>query len=141
MPKPLANYPAAWRVGNNLLILSGIGPRDPVSDEVPGIDRDASGKVIGYDIRGEFNQAVDNVDLVLKNNGLALENLLSVQILCTDLDADLGKVNVEWNKLFPDPAKAPCRTCVGIAALPKGGPDPIHIELACMAEIPPTPVV
>ena len=35
-----------------------------------------------------------------------------------------------WAEYFPDPAKAPCRTTLGITALPT----PIAIELKCVAQ-------
>ncbi|MCB9266303.1 MAG: RidA family protein, partial [Lewinellaceae bacterium] len=35
-PRPVGLYPHARRVGN-LLFLSGIGPRDPETDGVPGL--------------------------------------------------------------------------------------------------------
>jgi len=41
-PRPVGAYPHARRVGD-LLFLSGIGPRDPETDEVPGLKRSASG--------------------------------------------------------------------------------------------------
>ena len=41
-PKPVGLYPHARRVGN-LLFLSGIGPRDPKTNGVPGLKQSASG--------------------------------------------------------------------------------------------------
>ncbi len=41
-PKPVGLYPHARRAGN-LLFLSGIGPRDPQSDGVPGLSRSPAG--------------------------------------------------------------------------------------------------
>jgi len=48
-PKPVGNYPHARRVGN-LLFLSGIGPRNPANNEVPGNELYADGRVRRYDM-------------------------------------------------------------------------------------------
>ena len=48
-PKPVGMYPHARRVGN-LLFLSGIGPRDPATDSIPGNEYFADGRVRRYDI-------------------------------------------------------------------------------------------
>jgi 2-aminomuconate deaminase len=37
-----------------------------------------------------------------------------------------------WAEYFPDVASAPCRTTLGITALPT----PISIELKCLAVVP-----
>ncbi|HEU4813386.1 MAG TPA: RidA family protein, partial [Xanthomonadaceae bacterium] len=48
-PAPVGAYPHARRVGD-LLFLSGIGPRDPASNAIPGNVQDADGRLISYDI-------------------------------------------------------------------------------------------
>jgi 2-aminomuconate deaminase len=48
---------------------------------------------------------------------------------------DFRPYNAVWAEYFPDPATAPCRTTVGITALPT----PIAIELKCIAVIPDKP--
>jgi 2-aminomuconate deaminase len=45
---------------------------------------------------------------------------------------DFAAYNAVWAEHFPDPAAAPCRTTLGIAALPT----PIAIELNCIARVP-----
>jgi 2-aminomuconate deaminase len=47
--------------------------------------------------------------------------------------ADFKRYNAVWAEHFPDPATAPCRTTLGITALPT----PIAIELKCVARLPP----
>jgi 2-aminomuconate deaminase len=46
---------------------------------------------------------------------------------------DFKAYNAIWAEYFPDPAAAPCRTTVGITALPT----PIAIELKCIAALRP----
>jgi 2-aminomuconate deaminase len=45
--------------------------------------------------------------------------------------ADFAAYNAVWAEHFPDPAQAPCRTTLGISALPT----PIAIELKCVAVV------
>ena len=49
---PLGAYPHARKVGD-LLFLSGIGPRDPKDNSIPGLELDAAGNIINYDIEAE----------------------------------------------------------------------------------------
>ena len=51
-PKPVGVYPHARRVGN-LLFLSGVGSREPVTDNIPGAEFDANGNLIAYDIAAQ----------------------------------------------------------------------------------------
>ena len=48
-----------------------------------------------------------------------------------DMARDFEAYNAVWAEHFPDAASAPCRTTVGITALPT----PIAIELKCIARI------
>ena len=48
-PKPVGNYPHARKVGN-LLFLSGVGPRKPGTNVIPGVMMDGQGSVVGHDI-------------------------------------------------------------------------------------------
>ena len=50
-PRPVGVYPHARRVGN-LLFLSGIGPRDPQTNTIPGSEHYADGRVreLGMDV-------------------------------------------------------------------------------------------
>ena len=59
-PKPVGAYPHAKRVGN-LLFLSGIGPRDPATNGIPGNKYDAAGKLVSYDIAAQCKSVFDNV--------------------------------------------------------------------------------
>ena len=52
-------------------------------------------------------------------------------VYLTDMARDFKAYNQVWAEYFPDPATAPCRTTLGITALPT----PIAIELKCVAAI------
>ena len=129
-PKPVGMYPHARRVGN-LLFLSGIGPRDPATDSIPGNEYFADGRVRRYDIGMQAKAVFDNVRAVLEASGANWEDLVDVTVYLTDMARDFKAYNAVWAEHFPDAATAPCRTTLGITALPT----PIAIELKCIAEL------
>jgi 2-aminomuconate deaminase len=127
-PKPVGRYPHARRVGD-LLFLSGIGPRDPASNGIPGNVHDAEGRLIAYDIAAQTHAVFANVRAVLAASGARWEDLVDVTVYLTDMARDFPVYNAIWAEYFPDAATAPCRTTLGITALPT----PIAIELKCIA--------
>ena len=129
-PKPVGRYPHARRVGD-LLFLSGIGPRDPATNAIPGNDTFADGRVRSYDIEAQARAVFANVRTVLEASGARWEDLVDVTVYLTDIDRDFTAYNTVWAEYFPDPASAPCRTTLGITALPT----PIAIELKCIAHV------
>lgn len=129
-PKPVGMYPHARRVGH-LLFLSGIGPRDAASNAILGDVHDADGHLISYDIEAQCRAVFANVSVVLKASGARWEDLVDVTAYLTDMARDFRVYNTVWAEYFPDIDRAPCRTTVGITALPT----PIAIELKCTAVI------
>jgi 2-aminomuconate deaminase len=127
-PKPVGRYPHARRV-DDLLFLSGIGPRDPASNGIPGNVHDAEGRLIAYDIAAQTHAVFANVRAVLDASGARWEDLVDVTVYLTDMARDFPVYNAIWAEYFPDAATAPCRTTLGITALPT----PIAIELKCIA--------
>lgn len=129
-PAPVGAYPHARRVGN-LLFLSGIGPRDPATNAVPGNVHDAEGRLISYDIDLQARAVFANVRAVLEASGARWEDLADVTVYLTDMARDFKSYNAVWAEHFPDIDTAPCRTTLGISALPT----PIAIELKCVAAV------
>ncbi len=127
-PRPVGRYPHARRVGN-LLFLSGIGPRATNDDTVPGNRLNADGQLVGHDIRAQTHAVFANVRAVLEASGARWEDLVDITVYLTDMAGDFANYNAVWAEYFPDPATAPCRTTLGITALPT----PIAIELKCVA--------
>jgi 2-aminomuconate deaminase len=127
-PKPVGAYPHARRVGN-LLFLSGVGPRNPVNNEIPGNIYDAAGKLITYDIALQCHTVFANVRTILKASGARWEDLVDVTVFLTDMARDFANYNKIYAEYFT--AAQPCRTTLGISALPT----PIAIELKCIAAI------
>lgn len=127
-PRAVGHYPHARRVGN-LLFLSGIGPRDAATDAIVGNEHYADGRVRKYDIAAQAHAVFANVRAVLASSGARWEDLVDVTVYLTDMARDFKAYNAVWAEHFPDPAAAPCRTTLGITALPT----PIAIELKCIA--------
>jgi 2-aminomuconate deaminase len=127
-PRAVGHYPHARRVGD-LLFLSGIGPRDPASNAVPGNEYDTDGRLRAHDIAAQTHAVFANVRAVLEASGARWEDLVDVTVYLTDMARDFNIYNAIWAEYFPDPAAAPCRTTLGITALPT----PIAIELKCIA--------
>lgn len=125
-PKPVGLYPHARRVGN-LLFLSGIGPRDPETDGVPGLEQSPTGNYKSFDFEAQCHSVFQNVQRVLEASGAKWENLVDVTVFLTDMQRDFLTYNRVYAEYFKD--NQPCRTTVGIDALPT----PIAIELKCIA--------
>ncbi|WP_407351706.1 RidA family protein [Luteimonas sp. R10] len=130
-PPPVGAYPHARRVGG-LLFLSGIGPRDPATNAIPGNEVDAGGRLRGHDIAAQTRAVFANVRAVLEASGARWQDLVDVTVYLTDMARDFAAYNAVWSEYFPDPGTAPCRTTLGIDALPT----PIAIELKCVAALP-----
>ncbi|WP_114239196.1 RidA family protein [Dyella sp. C9] len=127
-PAPVGAYPHARRVGD-LLFLSGVGPRTPGSNAIPGNVHDAQGKLVGYDIEAQSRQVFANVRAVLEASGARWEDLVDVTVFLTDMSRDFAAYNRLYAEYFA--GVDACRTTVGITALPT----PIAIELKCVASL------
>jgi 2-aminomuconate deaminase len=130
-PAPVGAYPHARRVGQ-LLFLSGVGPRMPGTNEIPGNVYDAANVLVGYDIEAQCRQVFSNVRAVLEASSARWEDLVDVTVFLTDMANDFAAYNRIYAEYFRDPATAPCRTTLGITSLPT----PIAIELKCIAALP-----
>lgn len=128
-PKPVGAYPHARRAGN-LLFLSGVGPRDPATNAIPGNVYNADGTLAIYDIAAQCRQVFANVRAVLEAAGAHWEDLVDVTVFLTDMARDFAAYNKIYAEYFAN--AQPCRTTLGITALPT----PIAIELKCVAALP-----
>ena len=127
-PKPVGAYPHARRVGD-LLFLSGVGPRDARDDSIPGNVYDAGGKLVAYDIEAQCRAVFANVRAILEASGARWEDLVDVTVYLTDMARDFAAYNRVYAEHFT--TAQPCRTTLGITALPT----PIAIELKCVAAL------
>lgn len=127
-PRPVGLYPHARRVGN-LLFLSGLGPRDPVTNEIPGNVVDQQGKLVSHDIRAQCHAVFRNVRAVLEDAGATWDDIIDVTVFLTDMANDFAIYNELWAEYFA--TNRPTRTTVEVTRLPT----PIAIELKVIAEI------
>ena len=127
-PKPVGAYPHARKEGN-LLFLSGVGPRNKNSNEIPGVDLDKDGNVISHDIEAQCHAVFNNIRNILEESGSKWDNLVDVTVFLTDMERDFDT----YNRIYADYFKSnqPCRTTVEVTSLPT----PIAIELKCIATI------
>jgi 2-aminomuconate deaminase len=124
----VGHYPHARRAGN-LLFLSGIGPRKKGLKEIPGVTLAVDGTVADRDIEAQCRSVFQNVRDVLEASGSRWENLVDVTVYLTHMAEDFPRYNALWAEYFP--INPPCRTTIGITALPT----PIAIELKCIATL------
>lgn len=68
-------------------------------------------------IEGQARQMFANIRAVLEACGLSFANVVKTTVFMTDL-ADFGKLNEIYAEYFPE--NPPARSCVQVAALPKG---------------------
>jgi 2-aminomuconate deaminase len=127
-PQPVGAYPHARRVGN-LLFLSGIGPRTPDTNEIPGLKLDKNGNFLEFDFEAQCKSVFDNVRIVLEESGSKWENLVDVTVFLVNMKRDFHTYNRMYAEYFKD--AQPCRTTCEINSLPT----PIAIELKCIATI------
>jgi 2-aminomuconate deaminase len=127
-PAPVGAYPHARRVGD-LLFLSGVGPRMPGNNAIPGNTHDGEGRLTGYDIEAQCRQVFANVRAVLEASGARWEDLVDVTVFLTDMARDFAAYNRLYAEYFA--GVDACRTTLGISALPT----PIAIELKCVAAL------
>ncbi len=127
-PPPVGLYPHARKVGN-LLFLSGVGPRQSGTDEIPGVKLDADGTALSHDIDAQCHSVFRNVRVILEEAGSSWENLVDVTVFLTDMKQDFAAYNRVYAEYFKD--NQPCRTTVEISSLPT----PIAIELKCIATL------
>src|SRR6185436_2205078 len=126
--KPLGAYPHARKVGN-LLFLSGIGPRNPKDNSIPGLELDANGNILKYDIEAETHSVFANVKAVLEASGSNWNKIVDVTVFLTNMKKDFPVYNKIYNEYFKEVQA--CRTTVEVKSLPT----PIAIELKLIATI------
>ncbi|TMI70186.1 MAG: RidA family protein [Bacteroidetes bacterium] len=125
---PLGSYPHARKVGN-LLFLSGIGPRNPKDNSIPGLELDRNGNIIKYDIEAECHAVFANVKAVLEASGSSWDRIVDVTVFLTNMSKDFPVYNKIYGEYFKEVQA--CRTTVEVKSLPT----PIAIELKVIATI------
>lgn len=129
-PKPVGPYPHARKYGE-LLFVSGMGPRQPGTDAIPGGPvRDADGNPLDYDVAAQTRATIENIKTVLEAAGSRLEDVVDVTCFLIDMDRDFASFNQAYGEYFA--SIGPTRTTLAIRALPT----PIAVELKVIARAP-----
>lgn len=125
-PEPVGLYPHARKVGN-LLLLSGVGPRERGQKKIPGVELNPDGTIASYDIEAQCHSVFTNVKHVLEDAGSSWDNIVDVTVFLTNMKDDFTTYNKLYAEYFKD--NQPCRTTIEIKSLPT----PIAIELKVIA--------
>jgi len=128
-PSAMGSYPHLRRVGD-LVFVSGMGPRSPETNEIPGGPvRDGSGNPLDYDITAQTHSVINNIRLILEEYGSSLHDVVDVLVFLIDMDRDFKSYNKVYAEYFG--SIMPARTTVSINALPS----PIAIEMKVIARV------
>lgn len=130
-PEPVGAYPHARRAGG-MLYLSGIGPRQRGSKEIPGVTLDTHGNVLVKDIEVQCRSCFDNVRAVMEDAGVPWSNIVDVLVFLTDMDNDFKTYNAIYAEYFAGEGNPnPTRTTIEISKLPT----PIAVEVKVIASL------
>ena len=128
-PAPVGAYPHARMVGD-LLMLSGVGPRQAETDEIPGGPRwNEDGEPSDYDIVAQTNACLDNVEAILKASGSSIDDVVDITVFLVDMERDFAGFNQVYAERLGH--IRPTRTTLEVGALPT----PISVELKVMAHL------
>ena len=115
-PKAIGTYSQAVKV-NGFLFVSGQIPLDPSTMElVEGIEN-------------QINQVFENINQILKADGMDFSNIVKLSVLLEDL-SHFEKVNEIMASIFSKPY--PARAAYEVAKLPKGSS--VEIETIAFKE-------
>ena len=127
-PKPVGAYPHARREGD-LLFLSGIGPRQAGTDEIPGGPvRKADGTPLDYDAMAQTKAVIENIKTILEASGSSLDKVVDCQCFLINMDRDFKAFNAVYASYFTSIQAT--RTTVEVRALPT----PIAVEMKVIAK-------
>jgi 2-iminobutanoate/2-iminopropanoate deaminase len=74
-------------------------------------------EMITGDIEVETEKVLNNIEAILKADGLDLNNIIKTTVYLTDL-SEFARMNQVYEKFFSE--TKPARACVQVGALPKG---------------------
>jgi 2-aminomuconate deaminase len=124
-PKALGPYSHATVYGD-LIFVSGIASRHPVTNQVPGLKLGPNREKLSYDIRAETRQTLETISNILQTAGSSLDRILEINVFLLDMK-DFGAYNEVFAEFFP--THRPARTTVAVAGLPGD----ISIEMKAIA--------
>ncbi len=128
-PPPVGPYPHARRVGD-FIFVSGMGPRKPGMNDIPGVELDQDGNVLSHDIEKQTHSVIENIAAVLEDADASLKDVVDVQVFLTHMKSDFQKFNRIYAEYFSEIGAT--RTTVEVLSLPT----PIAVELKVIAYKP-----
>ena len=93
-----------------------------------GLDS-TSGDFAGPDVESQARASLNNVKAILESAGSSMDKVVKTTVFIKNM-ADFGKVNAIYSEFFKEGCY-PARSCVEVAALPKGG----LVEIEVVAEL------
>jgi len=102
-------------IANGLVFVSGQGPVNPATGEMPN------------DARGQVRQTLENIRTILKGVGADMQDVVKVHAYLTDLE-DFEDFNEVYAEFFAE--DHPARTTVGAQL------NNILVEIDCIAVLP-----
>jgi 2-aminomuconate deaminase len=127
LPKPMGLYPMTRKVGN-LIFVSGMGPREAGTDNIPGLKLDKHGNYTEFDFEAQVHSVFKNVKTALEEAGSTWDKIVDVSVFLVNMKRDFTTFNRIYAEYFKD--NQPCRTTVEVNALPSA----IAVELKVIAE-------
>ena len=129
-PSAVGAYPHARRMGN-MLFISGVGPRSPIDNKIPGGPiEDEDGNPLDYDIEAQTEACIENIRIILEACGAELSNVVDVTTFLVDMKRDFSGYNKIYAEHFEEIQAT--RTTLAIQALPT----PIAVEMKVIAKAP-----
>ncbi|HCU08637.1 MAG TPA: reactive intermediate/imine deaminase [Clostridiales bacterium] len=116
-PGAIGPYSQAQIVGN-MVFTSGQLGLDP-----------ATGDFAGADVQAQAKKSLENLKAILEAAGTGMDKVCKTTVFLFDM-ANFGTVNEIYGTFFKEGA-FPARSCVEVAALPKGG----LVEIEAIAEL------
>ena len=113
-PAAIGPYSQALDLGN-MVFVSGQIPIDPATG------------VMADTIEEQAKQSLTNLKNILAEAGLGMENVVKTVVFLADLN-DFAAVTAVYETFVADPF--PARSCVQVAAIPKGA----KVEIECIAQ-------
>lgn len=112
-PAAIGPYSQAIDLGS-LVFVSGQIPVDPATG------------AMAESVEQQAQQSLDNIKAILAAAGLGMDSVVKTVIFLADIN-DFAAVNAVYAKAFAEPY--PARSCVQVAAIPKGA----KLEIECIA--------
>jgi len=107
-PTPVAPFSHAVEA-DGWIFVTGQMPTDPANDAAP----------LPQGIEAQTRRVMDNLAIVLRGAGLALEHVVVARAYLTHFERDYDAMNAVYRSYFA-PGRLPARTCVGVTALARG---------------------